>query len=420
MQLKFYGGAQEVGRSAILLKDERSFMFDYGIKIDKRIEYPTTIPKVDAFVLSHAHLDHSGFSPGLYSEMFIPAFGTQPTLRLSNLLLDDSLNIAKKQHERPRFHRRQVNEFVNRYVSLDYGNRTHFGNYDLEFFDAGHIAGSAITLLERTQAKDFKRVVYTGDFKLSEQILHKGADIVKSDLLIMETTYATREHPDRKKVEKAFIDKIKETLENKGTALIPAFAVGRSQELLVLLHQHDLTRYTYIDGMVKDATSIVLNHPEYIANADLLNKASREASWISDRTERKDALNGPSVILTTSGMLNGGPVLDYITKLNRSSHIFLTGFQQEGTNGRTLLETGTIHMEGQKRKIDTPVTFHDFSAHAGRSDLLEYVKKSSPTAVVCVHGDATNAKTFAAELKQQGYDAYAPKVGDSIKLGSDQ
>jgi putative mRNA 3-end processing factor len=416
MQLKFYGGAQEVGRSAIFLKDDRSLLFDYGIKIDREIEYPTSIPNADALILSHAHLDHSGFTPGIYNELYVPTFGTQPTLRLSNLLLDDSVNIAKKQHLKPRFHRKQLNEFVNRYISLDYHSVAHFGNFDIEFFDAGHIAGSAISLVERARGKDFKSVVYTGDFKLEPQLLHRGAEIVKSDLLIIESTYATREHPDRKAMEEKFVARVREVIDNKGTALVPAFAVGRSQELLLMLHKHGLSQYTYIDGMAKDATSIVLNHSGFIKNADLLTKASREATWIGDRSERGEPLNGGAVVLTTSGMLNGGPVVDYLTKLNKSSHIFLTGFQQEGTNGRMLLDTGTVILDGHKRKIDTPVTFHDFSAHAGRKDLFEYVKGSGPKAVVCVHGDKNNAKAMAEELKEQGYDAYAPKIGDSIKF----
>ena len=108
--------------------------------------------------------------------------------------------------------------------------------------------------------------------------------------------------------------------------------------------------------------------------------------------------------------------MDYLARLNKNSHIFLTGFQQEGTNGKMLLDTGTVILDGHKRKIDTPVTFHDFSAHAGRKDLFEYVKESGPKAVVCVHGDHENAKTMADELRMQGYDAYAPKIGDSIKL----
>ncbi len=416
MQLKFFGGAQEVGRSAIFMKDDRSLLFDYGIKIDKEIEYPTSIPNADAMILSHAHLDHSGFTPAVYNELYIPTFGTQPTLRLSNLLLDDSVNIAKKQHIKPKFHRKQVNEFVNRYISLDYHSAAHFGNFDIEFFDAGHIAGSSITLVERALGKDFKRVVYTGDFKLESQLLHKGAEIVKSDLLIIESTYATKEHPDRAAMEKKFIDGVKKVLDNKGTALVPAFAVGRSQELLLMLHKHGLSQYTYIDGMAKDATSIVLNHSGFIRNADLLTKASREAVWIGDRSERGEPLNGGAIVLTTSGMLNGGPVMDYLPKLNKNSHIFLTGYQQEGTNGRSLLDSGTVILEGHKRSIETPVSFYDFSAHAGRKDLFEYIKESGPKAVVCVHGDRENAKKMAEELNLQGYDAYAPKIGDSIKL----
>ncbi len=416
MQFKFYGGAQEVGRSAIMLKDDRSLIFDFGIKIDGTIDYPTSIPKIDAFILSHAHLDHSGFGPALYEEQVIPTFGTTPTLRLSNLLLDDSIKIAKKQHLKPRFHRRQLGEFVNKYISLDYHSKAHFGNFDIEFFDAGHISGSSITLVERALGKDHKRVVYTGDFKLQPQGLHKGAEVVKSDVLIIESTYARKEHPDRKKTVKEFVDKIKETIENRGTALVPAFAVGRSQELMLILHQHNLSQYTYIDGMAKDATSIVLNNPNFISNADSLTKASHEAVWVGEKSERKDALSGGNIVLTTSGMLNGGPVMDYITKLGKNSHVFLTGYQQEGTNGRMLIETGMVNVNGVKTKVAAPHSFHDFSAHAGRSDLFEYVKKSSPKSVICVHGDQDNAKSFAESLKLEGYDAYAPKVGDVIKL----
>ncbi len=416
MQLKFYGGAQEVGRSAILLKDDRSLLFDYGVKIDHKTEYPTSIPRADALILSHAHLDHSGFTPALYSELFIPTFGTPPTMRLSNLLLDDSLSIAKKQHQKAGFSRNQVKELMNRYIATDYHHTNHFGNFDFELYDAGHIAGSSITLVERTQAKDYRRIVYTGDFKLEEQFLHKGAEIVKCDVLIMESTYANREHADRDKTVIEFIDLIKETLDNGGTALIPAFAVGRSQEILALLYKHGLASQTYIDGMAKDATQIVLNNPRYIQHADSLQKAVREVNWVDGMEMRKEALNQPSIILTTSGMLNGGPVLSYVTKLSRRSHIFLTGFQQEGTNGRMLMETGCIMHEGMKKHIDAPHTFHDFSAHAGMSDLMEYVDKSGAQVVVCVHGDEAGTSGLAEILNGNGVKAYAPKVGDTIKL----
>lgn len=417
MQLKFFGGAREVGRSSILMKDERSVMFDYGIKIGHKNEYPTGLPNIDALVLSHAHLDHSGYAPAIYESMHVPTFGTEPTLELSTLLLDDAINVAKKQHASLGYHKRQVGMFNNKYVPSRYHKRFAFGNYDIEFFDAGHICGSAITLLERNNAKDYKRVVYTGDFKLGSQMLHEGAEVVKSDLLIIESTYESKEHPDRSKLIKKFADEIRGVLDDGGTALIPSFAVGRSQELLSILYKNGLADLTYVDGMCRAATKIVAKHKDFISNAGLLSEGIREANWIDDARARKEVFNSPSVILTTAGMLNGGPVLSYLTKLNQHSRIFITGYQVEGTNGRSLIDTGVVMIDRKKQQIETPVSVYDFSAHAGNSDLHKFVRESSPNAVVCVHGDAERTQHFAEELRGEGFDAYAPKVGDTIDLG---
>jgi putative mRNA 3-end processing factor len=416
VELKFFGGAQEVGRSAILLKDDRNIMLDFGIKLDHKTEYPTAIPKIDALVISHAHLDHSGFSPGIYNEVNIPTFGTMPTLSLSKLLLDDSLSIAKKQHTQPKFHKRQINALSNKYTSLEYGSTAGFGKFDITLYDAGHITGSAITLVEKPHAKGNKRVLYTGDFKLSEQTLHKGAHIVESDVMITESTYALRKHPDRSSVIANLVAGIKETLQEGGTALLPVFAVGRSQEILSILYKNGLTGSTFVDGMARKATTITLNYPRFISDPGLLENAIKETTWIGERSERRHALDGPSIIVTTAGMLNGGPVLDYITKLNKNSKIFLTGYQVEGTNGRTLVEKGYITIDGEKRKIDTPVSTHDLSAHADIDDILNYVKKSSPNKVVCVHGDSSSATTLADKLAAEGFEAFAPKIGDTINI----
>jgi putative mRNA 3-end processing factor len=416
MQLKFLGGAQEVGRSAIMLKDERTLMFDFGIKLNHKIQYPTAIPKLDALILSHAHLDHSGFSAALYNESNVPTFGTLPTLNLSTLLLEDSLNIAKRKHNKVYFHKRQIRTLASKYINLDYHSRAHFGKFDIEFYDAGHISGSAITLVERPKGKDNKRIVYTGDFKLEEQTLHKGAEVIDSDLLIMESTYSATDHPDRKQTINELVEGVKEVLDNGGNALLPVFAVGRAQEILSILYENGLTPSTYIDGMAKKATNIVMKYPKFINNSDILAKAMHETTWIEERAARKEALNGPSIIVTTAGMLTGGPVLDYITRLNKHSHIFLTGYQLEGTNGRSLLDHGFIIDDEVKKKINTPASFHDLSAHADREDLHEYVKRSSPTKVICVHGDEENTKILAEDLKVEGFDAVAPKLGDTINL----
>ena len=131
MLLKFFGGAQEVGRSSILLKDATSLLLDFGIKLMEKPEYPIEIPAADAVVLSHAHIDHSGAVPTIYNDMFIPTFGTPPTLELSELLLEDSLQVARKEHLQPHYHKRQIKTMSNRYVTLDYGNTATFKDFDL-------------------------------------------------------------------------------------------------------------------------------------------------------------------------------------------------------------------------------------------------------------------------------------------------
>ncbi len=416
MELKFLGGAREVGRSAILMKDDRSIMFDFGVKIDHKSEFPISTPHVDAMIVSHAHLDHSGCTPAIFESSGATTFGTKPTLELSTLLLDDSIGLARKQHKNINFHKSSIKGLTNKYVALDYGHVARFGNFDIQLFDAGHITGSAVSLVERVKARNNKRVVYTGDFKLGKQTLHNGAEIVKSDVLIMESTYATEDHPDRDLTVKKFVEDINFALDNGGNVLIPVFAVGRGQEILTMLYENGLAEYIYFDGMAKDATSIAMHYPGFMSNYENLARAAREVNWIGKRGDRRDALNGPSIILTTSGMLNGGPVLDYITKLNKNSEIMITGYQQEGTNGRSLIDKGYITIDGAKRKISHPVHTYDFSAHAGMSDLHGYVKGSEPQTVICVHGDGKNAVALAESLQMEGYDAHAPKLGETIMI----
>jgi putative mRNA 3-end processing factor len=416
MLFKFFGGAQEVGRSSILMKDSSSLLLDFGVKLLEKPEYPIEIPEADAVVLSHAHMDHCGAVPTVYNDMFIPTFGTVPTLELSELLLEDSLQIARKEHLQPHFHKRQLKTMSNRYVPLEYGATATFKNFDLTLSDAGHIPGSAITLIERRAAKENNRIVYTGDFKSEPQCLHKGAKPVKADVLITESTYALRDHPPREETVKALIERVKAVIDNGGNAVLPAFAVGRSQELLVLMYRNGLVDKTFVDGMARAATKIALRHKDFIDNYGWLNTAVSRATFIGDRSERAEALRSPSVIITTAGMLNGGPVMDYITRLNQNSEILLTGYQVEGTNGSTLLKKGTVRINGNETKVHAKTAYFDLSAHAGKAELYDFVKACEPRIVICVHGERESSVSMAESLKLEGYDAHAPKVGETIKL----
>ena len=412
MQLEFLGGAGEVGRSGILVRGDSTFLLDYGVKLDDVIKYPIMPDAVDCCVLSHAHLDHSGFVPALFVNFSPRVIATEPTIRLAELLIEDSIKIAKRNGERPVFYRSHLKKMLGSLTKCRYGGTVDIGKYEVTLHDAGHICGSAITVLE----KNSRRLVYTGDFKLGEQMLHKGAEVVKSDILVIESTYALREHPDREEMTKQFIDDVAEVIGQGGVALLPVFAVGRAQEMLALLKKNGLIDITYLDGMAKDASDIVMRNADFIRNSRLLSEAMNSSLWIEQKYQRGKALQGGNIILTTSGMITGGPVLDYITRLNSKSKIFLTGYQVEGTNGRKLLDGKRLNIDKRMVSIKTPVAFYDFSAHAGKSDLHEYVRRSEPESVVCVHGSAEATMGLAESLREEGYDSYAPKVGERITL----
>lgn len=416
LQIKFLGGAGEVGRSGILVHDSKKILLDYGIKIEGGGEYPIDAGDIDACVISHAHLDHSGYAPHIYNEGMPQTFATEPTVKLAELLIEDSIKIHRRKHTHPKFHREQLKTMLNRYVPCEYGKRYGLDEFDISLYDAGHICGSAVTLLEKYGSG--RRLVYTGDFKIEQQLLEGGAEIVKSDVLILESTYAGGDHPNREELMEKLVDELRETVDNGGVALIPVFAVGRAQEMLAMMNKYGLIDRTFIDGMARTATEIVEQYPDYVKSRELLGGAIDKAMWVETPRNRRHALEGGSVILTTSGMLNGGPVLDYITQLNRNSKIFLTGYQVEGTNGRRLLDGAPLDIDGREYRVKHPVSVYDFSAHAGKSDLHKYVKESSPETVICVHGSAENTALLAEDLKLEGFDARAPKVGEIIKLES--
>ena len=414
LELHFLGGASEVGRSAILFKGSKNIIMDYGIKLNHKTEYPMPAGNVDVCVLSHAHIDHSGNVPFLYKDGVPVTYGTEPTKELSNLLVEDSMKVGKKNHQPPKFNKHNLHSFIERFSAHEYGEEIDLGEYTITLYDAGHISGSSVTKIE--SRKTGRKLVYTGDFKLEPQMIQGSADIVKSDILLTETTYANREHPEREALLKKFADEVRQTIDSGGTALIPSFAVGRAQEILAILQKAGLADYVFIDGMARKATQIAMRYPGFIRNVNLLRAAIKKITWIGSEEHRGHAVSGPSIILTTAGMLNGGPVLNYLTKLGPNSKIFLTGYQVEGTNGRKLMEGKPLLIDGRKEVAKTPWVYYDFSAHAGSSDLHEYVKKSNPEIVICVHGEQKTADEFAESLKAEGFKALVPRQGDSLKI----
>ena len=412
IRLSFLGGAQEVGRSATLVDSgvER-ILLDYGIKINvKPTEYPEKVKgKLSAVLLSHAHLDHSGAIPVLFHQgRKIPIYGLNITKPLTRMLLIDSHKIARYEGEEERYTKKDIRKTTKNFIPVKYKKTFRIGNVKVTPFDAGHISGSVMYLLEIKG----KRLLYACDYNLSDTRLIKGADMNLPEVhyLITESTYAQREHPDRQGEERKMMKAIKETLSNDGIAIISSFAIARAQEIFLILDEYEPKAKIYVDGMAQKATRIIAQYPELQKDYNILERALQrlEIQTISNPRKRKNILKKPCIIITTSGMLSGGPVVHYLEKLydKENCSLILTGFQVPGTEGAVLLETGHYIHGDLDLELKMNVRKFDFSSHASRTELFRFVKHLNPEKVFCVHGD--NTEGFAEELREDGFDAVAP------------
>jgi len=262
----------------------------------------------------------------------------------------------------------------------------------VEFTPAGHIPGASMVLY-----RGDKDLLFTGDLQTIPTHLVGGAEPLECDVLVMESTYSGREHPDRRETERKFRDKIDETIQRGGKAIVPAFAVGRAQEVLMALASAGFE--TYLDGMARSVNEIYEAAPEYLADARRFRRALEGVHVVEHPADRRKALREAEVIVTTGGMLDGGPVLYYIGELYKDtkSSILLTGFQVDGSNGRQLMDQGTLTVDDTVIHPSCEVQKFDFSAHAGHSDLVRLAKESRAETVILMHGDQRDALREALE-----------------------
>ena len=399
--IKFLGGCGEVGRSAVAVD---SVVLDYGIKPSSPPEFPLEYtPK--AILVSHAHLDHVGFAPNLmYYDPKV--YLTPPSVDLARVLLSDSLNVMHP----PPFSKKELRQFESNCYEIGYNEPVEVAGFEVEFFNAGHVPGSAIVHLRNDIS-----VLYSGDIKLEETRLLEKADtsFPESDILIIESTYYGVEHPNRKELEKKFVESVVETVERGGHAIIPAFAVGRTQEVLMILESYGIT--PYVDGLGKEVFKLLERHPDYIKDPKALRRAFKNAEWVEWK-KREDVLREPAVIVTTAGMLNGGPAIFYISRVynDPNSRLLITGYQVEGTNGDMALKHRMINLGTRVVKLKMEVEQYDFSAHADDKQLKDFVKIAVDKGVEVVftmHGE--KCEEFASWIREEiGVEAFAPKNGE--------
>lgn len=413
MEIEFLGGAREVGRSAILVNG--SLLLDYGIGPGNPPRYPVGSVDPDAVVISHGHLDHAGAVPMLLSGSDRPPIHwTPPTEAFARMLARDTLSIYGGRYDCP-FTEEAVKSILPASITHGYHDPFEAAGHRITLHPAGHIPGSAMIEVDDGETT----LLYTADYHPGEQrlVAHMPTGpAADADVVITESTYADRSRPDRTEIETSFVRRVEDTLWNGGTVVAPAFAIGRTQELMHICADAELP--CYVDGLGIEVTRLLQRHPRYIRNADALDRAARHARIVSGRDgQRRRIADTASVIITTAGMLTGGPAMTYIPAVadDPTNLIALTGFQVPDTPGRELLDTGRVPINDRIIPVSAAVEAFDFSAHADRDGLLALLEDYRGAQILVVHGDMCDR--FAESLCANGFTADAPELGDAVTVG---
>ncbi|RLI12190.1 MBL fold metallo-hydrolase [Candidatus Bathyarchaeota archaeon] len=418
VKIRFLGGTGEVGRSAILVEaGGAKLLLDYGVMLDDEPGFPMHVPprELDAIIITHAHLDHSGAAPVFYIGRGVPIYATALTFELTELLLRDFINLSGYYIP---FEYLELQNMLSRAFYVPYGKAFKVKGATIKLLRAGHIPGSAQVLVEA----DGKRLLYTGDINPVDTRLLKGADLDYGELdaIIIESTYANQDHPNRLELEREFVARVEEVVEAGGTVLVPAFAVARAQEIACILTAHGFPYDMVMDGMARRVNLILMNHLYELKDPDLFMAAMDELILVVKRKDRKKFVKRPCVIISPAGMLKGGPAAYYAMKLAGSARnaIFLVSYQIPGTPGHELLENRIYIVNGKVQEVKAQVERFDFSSHAGMSDLHSILKglEGSPKVFV-VHGAEGNCDRLASWAREElGLDAVAPEAGSTFEV----
>ncbi|MCS6769046.1 MAG: MBL fold metallo-hydrolase [Candidatus Caldarchaeum sp.] len=417
MEVSFLGGSLEVGRSAVLVSYKNTkVLLDYGVMLNDHPEFPLPVEtrKLNAAILTHAHLDHSGALPMLYISYAPKLYCTSMTKDTATLLIQDFIKLSG---EHLVFEKKEMDRMLQNTRTVYYREPFRVGDLEIELVDAGHIPGSAQVVVNGD-----KTLAYTGDFTTVRTRLLDGADTIigNVDAVVIESTYAHEDHRPRPELEKEFVKACREVVENGGTVLVPAFSVGRAQEIVCILTAHNFKHPLWLDGMAKKAMEFYLGDKKFIDGVDVLEKASRKTRMVHGRRGRETALSEPSVIVSPAGMLKGGPAMYYAPRVveDEKSAIFLASFQIPGTPGEILLNRGVLVVDGAEKPANCQVKQFRFSGHAGRAQLHDYLRKVESNAkVFTIHGEPQQCMLLASwASKELGAESTSPERGQTYKL----
>jgi len=456
VRLTTLGGFREVGRSAIFIQaNESSVLLDCGVNPGAQgsaQSFPRfdvaefDLDNLDAVIISHAHLDHCGLAPFLYKYGYDgPVYCSEPTSILMTLLQLDYLDVATREGVFSPFDQKDVRELVMHTIPLKYGVVTDVApDIKLTLHNAGHILGSSVVHLHIGEG--LHNVVFTGDYKFGKTMLLESASATfpRAETLITESTYGAPEDvmPEREGVEEKLTQIINETVEKGGKVLIPVPAVGRAQEILLVLDNYMKSGRLkelpiYIEGMIQEATAIHTAYPEYLAREirdqilhhDVNPFQSDYFVNVTDSSTRGEIVQGgPCVIVATSGMLEGGPAIDYFKQLapdERNTLVFVS-YQIEGTLGNRIRSgLKDVSLMGHNGKVEIiklnmrVESVEGFSGHSDRRQLLNFIQRMTPkpSRVLVGHGEARKCEDMAQAISRSlKLRAFAPQNLETIRL----
>ena len=417
MEIKVLGAARQVGRSAFLVTHRDSkILLDYGALTTKVPGFPMHVPPKDirGIVLSHAHLDHSGAAPLHFLGGKMKLHATPVTSELSNILIQDFIKISGQYLP---FEFLDLMAMNSNTVNHGYMEPFQIGDFTVTFYDAGHIPGSAVIAVEAGS----KRLLYTGDINGEETNLLAGSwkNLGEADIVITESTYATADHPHRSKAETELFEFSNQVVERGGVLLVPAFSVGRAQEIAMTLIKNGFKHPVAMDGMALKVNGILLRYQEYLRDATALRRMLESIEEVTSWTQRRRLVRKPGVIISPAGMLVGGSSIFYNEHLSmdEKNGIAIVSFQVPGTPGRTLIDKGLTIYRGKPAKVKAEVRRFDFSSHSGRSALLSDLKGIGGTPTfLTVHGEEASCLALADELHTtMGVEATAAMPGQEFQ-----
>ena len=416
LKIDFLGGAREVGRSAVLVSfGNKRILLDYGSTPSARPRFPKRISPdaIDAVILSHCHIDHSGMIPYLFMGGRPRLIATGITLEFTYLLLRDFYKLNGKYLPWDLSDLERTMKLAQPY---SYDLTFYINGIYVKMLNAGHVPGSASILLEENGIK----VWYTGDVNMIETHLIEPMDVPESaDIIICEATYGNRDHPPRHTEEMRLVKAVKEVVDEGGTVLIPAFSVGRAQEIVCILREYGYTGKIWMDGMAQQATFILLAFPEFTKDYARVRWYMKSAKYVVSNRQRKKIVKKPGVIIAPAGMLEGGWAWYYLMHIysKEKNGIFFVSYQAENTKGRYILENRKLPPLLGNKEIKARIEYFELSSHSGRQQLLDMIKKiNSIQKIFVVHADNDVAVEFAEKLREMGFDSFAPEFGEHFIL----